>query len=555
MLYLGTTTNKALNTIVLSGDEAIDLTGYLGKNGAADGWFNVNQTAGDASLTSPIVADGKLHVQGKGILGGNYRDARLDLTVDDLTTKEDVLTVYSNLTAAKQLTLNNQEIIVEDGGIFVVDNNLNGKNSVITTKRGGNTIVNSTRRGETAFEGAFHTDNGGISRLTLGYNGGTLPADAVNSVWTVTNESNLTYLTLGRKGIVYFNPAGDIQRFVNKRADPTDARNAIVSVSGDEAVHLHETAGISLARGWNSLSVGDEINLIHSQAGFTKDGSALALPAGTDLDAFKSDLTVTHNSSLARVTTDTLAKNRYGLSLKTDNLLVATIKMPLTMLAPAAPGTGVPPGTVVPPGSVVPPGAIVPPDVGVPPSSSAPSAPDIPSRDEVNPETNVLMESSLSVYGTLVAADDLLVDTILRSRKGGHEGAFAAARAGRWHFDTAHNQKANITSGLLGYAVQASNSEYGAWVEIGNASYKAKTAAKDIMTSGNGKHNYVGAGVYGNIAMPLDGWLVSGYLKAGALENNFETMLTSQVENFDRTSVYWGAYLGTHYDFNLTSRG
>lgn len=82
------------------------------------------------------------------------------------------------------------------------------------------------------------------------------------------------------------------------------------------------------------------------------------------------------------------------------------------------------------------------------------------------------------------------MDTVLRSRNGGHEGAFAAARAGWWHIDTNSTQKTNIVSGLVGYAAKTDVGEFGTYLEMGHSSYKTKTPVDGVMETGSGKHNY-----------------------------------------------------------------
>ena len=507
VLYLGATTDKTLNIVVLSGDEVFDLTEYLGHYGAADGWLNANQTAGDNALTTPLIADGTLHVQGKGVLGDVYRDSRLDLVVDDLTTKSPVLTVETNVTAAQQMTLSGQEVKVANGAAFIVERNLNGVDAVISTEAGGRTAINTSGNGVMDFAGVIHTAVDGQTALKLG----STTAQATDgdiSQWTVTDDSNLTSFTLGRRALLNFRPSQDLALYVN--TDASGNRHSVVTVDGGDPVLLvsdaEKKSGFTLAGGWNTLKVGDEINLVKSKAGFALDNLTNLLAAGADLNDFKSDLTVTQTYSLARQTTDVLSADRYDLSLKTADQLIATIK-------------------------------------------EAPVPTPDPSDDQLNPETGALMESSLSAYGTFFAADDLLVDTVLRSRNGGHEGAFAAARAGRWHIDTNTTQKTNIVSGLVGYAAKTDVGEFGTYLEMGHSSYKTKTPVDGVMETGSGKHNYAGLGLYANVPMPVEGWQVTGYLKAGALENNFDTTLADQKVNFDRTSAYWGVHLGTHYDF------
>ena len=510
VLYLGATTDKTLNTVVLSGNEVFDLTEYLGHYGAEDGWLNANQTVGDKALTKPLIVDGTLHVQGKGVLGDVYRDSRLDLVVDDLATKSTVLTVETKVTAAQQMTLTDQEVKVANGASFTVERRLSGSDGVISTEAGGCTAINTSGTGVMDFSGVILTAVDGQTALTLGSTA-VQATDGGISQWTVTDDSNLTSFTLGRRALLNFRPSQDLALYVN--TDAAGNRHSVVTVDGGAPLLLvsdaEKKSGFTLAGGWNTLKGGDEINLVKSKAGFALDDLTNLLAAGADLNDFKSDLTVTQTYSLARQTTDVLSADRYDLSLKTADQLIATIK-------------------------------------------KAPVPTPDPSDDQRNPETDALMESSLSAYGTLFAADDLLVDTVLRSRNGGHEGAFAAARAGRWHIDTNTTQKTNIVSGLVGYAVKSDVGEFGTYLEMGHSSYKTKTPVDGVMAAGSGKHNYAGLGLYANVPMPVEGWQVTGYLKAGALENNFDTTLADQKVNFDRTSAYWGVHLGTHYDFETT---
>ena len=507
VLYLGATTDKKLNTVVLSGNEVFDLTEYLGHYGAADGWLNANQTVGDNALTTPLIVDGTLHVQGKGVLGDVYRDSRLDLVVDDLTTKSTVLTVETKVTAAQQMTLTDQEVKVANGASFTVERRLSGSDAVISTEAGGCTAINTSGNGVMDFAGVIHTAVDGQTALTLGSTADQA-TDGGISQWTVTGDSNLTSFTLGRRALLNFRPSQDLALYVN--TDAAGNRHSVVTVDGGAPLLLvsdaEKKSGFTLAGGWNTLKGGDEINLVKSKAGFALNDLTNLLAAGADLNDFKSDLTVTQTYSFARQTTDVLSADRYDLSLKTYDQLIATIK-------------------------------------------KAPVPTPDPSDDQLNPETDALMESSLSAYGMLFAADDLLVDTVLRSRNGGHEGAFAAARAGWWHIDTNSTQKTNIVSGLVGYAVKSDAGEFGTYLEMGHSSYRTKTPVDGVMETGSGKHNYAGLGLYANVPMPVEGWQVTGYLKAGALENNFDTTLADQKVNFDRTSAYWGVHLGTHYDF------
>lgn len=384
--------------------------------------------------------------------------------------------------------------------------------SWITAWDNSTVLINSEATGVVKFAGGVQTELGENKQAKININlGNPLNSSEDDSYWTITEESILTKLAMGHHSTLNFRPEGDLTDYIiaeGKESKP------ILHVTGTDPVVFYDDGArktrITLDKSWGEkLTQESNIKLIQSDAGFKLNDSDVTV--GVDLgDLFKPEIVLSSTYSLARVESDILESYKYTLKFTTDKLLIATVDpnkviVPLTPLVPATP--------------------------------------------RINPETNVLMESSLSSFGTLVAADDLLVDTVLRTRNGGHDGAFAAARAGRWHFDTSASQKSNITSGLFGYAVQTSVAEVGGWLEIGNSSYKANTTADGVVTDGSGKHNYAGVGAYANVPMPLEGLFLTGYIKAGALENNFDTMLTDQAVNFDRTSGYWGAHLGAHYDF------
>ena len=93
--------------------------------------------------------------------------------------------------------------------------------------------------------------------------------------------------------------------------------------------------------------------------------------------------------------------------------------------------------------------------------------PDRPSSDKVNDQTNALMQSSIAAAATMFAADELLIDTTMKSRQGVRQtGPFAAARVGRYDLDVRGDLETNVISGLLGYAVNLQGSEIGAFVEM-----------------------------------------------------------------------------------------
>ena len=400
-------------------------------------------------------------------------------------------------------------------------------NCVIASENNSDIKINSSQTGVIAYKGSIKTQTGAKTHVFLG---NPLNENEGNSFWDITDKSTITDLKMGNKSFLNFTISNANKADFQNRDEATGDRVAMLNVTGNNPVVLYDD-GINGRRtritltldGPVELNDGDELNLITSNAGFVLNDAPI--DENTPLYRLRGLFKVKQNYSLVRTTTDDLGLGyKLGVDFLTGGILhvYATVDSSYATIDPDGDGT-----------------------------PSTPLVPLVPATPRINPETDILMESSLSSYGTLAAADDLMVDTVLRSRNGGHEGAFAAARAGRWHFDTSASQKSNITSGLFGYAVQTSVAEVGGWLEIGNASYKVNTNVDDVTTAGSGKHNYVGVGAYANVPMPLEGWFLTGYLKAGALENNFDTVLTDQAVNFDRTSGYWGAHLGTHYDLTV----
>ena len=93
-------------------------------------------------------------------------------------------------------------------------------------------------------------------------------------------------------------------------------------------------------------------------------------------------------------------------------------------------------------------------------------------------------------------------------------------------------------------------------MEMGHGTYDTRTATTEPVgeAEGDGKHNYVGFGIYGNYATPIDWLHVTGYVKGGWLRNEFSVSLDGVSANFDRTSNYWGALLGTYGEFQVTEK-
>ena len=258
-----------------------------------------------------------------------------------------------------------------------------------------------------------------------------------------------------------------------------------------------------------SFKIGDSYTLIQSANGFT-DENGTKITAGTELSGIKSDMTLTTYSSLVRTHTDTLLAEEYELVVSEDGESLS-----MNVVDEINNGPGV---------------------------------------TEINPETDALMESSLSTMTTHFAADDLFVDAVLRSRDGKRDGLFTAARGGKWSYDTRTRIESNIVSGLLGYGAKLSNDlTMGAFIEMGHGSYDTRTHVAGSTKAGGGSHNYGGLGVFGDYAMPsIEGLHFTGYLKVGLLRNEFNSNIAGANVDYDRTGVYWGAHLGTHYDWDLT---
>ena len=192
-------------------------------------------------------------------------------------------------------------------------------------------------------------------------------------------------------------------------------------------------------------------------------------------------------------------------------------------------------------------------DTEVPPDPT----PSYPSINQVDDQTNALMLSSIASAAVMYAADELLIDSTMKSRQGVRQtGPFAAARIGKYDLDVAGELDTTVITGLLGYAFNVQNSEVGVFMEMGHGTYDTRTATTEPVgeAEGDGKHNYVGFGIYGKYATPIDWLHVTGYVKGGWLRNEFSVSLDGVSANFDRTSNYWGAHLGTYGEFQVTEK-
>ena len=400
----------------------------------------------------------------------------------------------------------------------------------LTAQADSSILVNSSKQGTVHFSGyTERTANYGTPNGTISMNIGS-GAEGDDSYWNVTQASTLTSLSLAKNASLFF----------KVRDTDLDGTNALITVTGAAATAVELASGSSIAlygSGFD-LEAGKTIQLIKSDKGIEKDGNALA--AGDSLDDLKGDLTVIDIKSLIRATETGFSKDQYDLSMKTDELLIATLKE-------KAPAPTPDPDPDPDPD----------PNPDPKPNPDPVPEPDRPSGDKVNDQTNALMQSSIAAAATMFAADELLIDTTMKSRQGVRQtGPFAAARVGRYDLDVRGDLETNVISGLLGYAVNLQGSEIGAFVEMGHGTYDTKTTVTSPVgeTKGDGKHNYVGFGVYGNYATPIDWLHVTGYVKGGWLRNEFSAPIAGVSVDFDRTSNYWGAHLGMYGEFQAAGK-
>ena len=467
---------------------------------------------------------------------GNVTVKRADIRITDSQTQYDYVPVRAVSTEGDSQVTFTDSLATNAGLQSVANSTIDVQKSFVTsdpvalTAQADSTIlVNSSKQGTVHFSG--YTERtaswGGTPNSTISMIIGS-GADGDDSYWNVTQASTLTNLSLAKNASLYF----------KVRDTDLDGTDALITVTGAAATAVELASGSSIAlygSGFD-LEAGKTIQLIKSDKGIVKDGKAL--DKGDSLDDLKGDLTVIDIKSLIRATETGFSKDQYDLSMKTEELLIATLKEK----APApTPDPDPDPD----------------PNPDPKPNPDPVPEPDRPSGDKVNDQTNALMQSSIAAAATMFAADELLIDTTMKSRQGVRQtGPFAAARVGRYDLDVRGDLETNVISGLLGYAVNLQGSEIGAFVEMGHGTYDTKTTVTSPVgeTKGDGKHNYVGFGVYGNCATPIDWLHVTGYVKGGWLRNEFSAPIAGVSVDFDRTSNYWGAHLGMYGEFQAAGK-
>lgn len=520
---------------------------------------NVVNAYGVDTTRGAVTFDGDLNIQLSQINGSDYYGAvginatgnKNNGTVADVTVKNadiritDSKPLYdekyvpvravhaqgdSKVTFTNSLSTNAGLKSVANATIDIQKGFVTSEPIALTAQADSSILVNSSKQGTVHFSGyTERTANYGTPNGTISMNIGS-GAEGDDSYWNVTQASTLTSLSLAKNASLFF----------KVRDTDLDGTNALITVTGAAATAVELASGSSIAlygSGFD-LEAGKTIQLIKSDKGIEKDGNALA--AGDSLDDLKGDLTVIDIKSLIRATETGFSKDQYDLSMKTDELLIATLKE-------KAPAPTPDPDPDPDPD----------PNPDPKPNPDPVPEPDRPSGDKVNDQTNALMQSSIAAAATMFAADELLIDTTMKSRQGVRQtGPFAAARVGRYDLDVRGDLETNVISGLLGYAVNLQGSEIGAFVEMGHGTYDTKTTVTSPVgeTKGDGKHNYVGFGVYGNYATPIDWLHVTGYVKGGWLRNEFSAPIAGVSVDFDRTSNYWGAHLGMYGEFQAAGK-
>ncbi|WP_240907643.1 autotransporter outer membrane beta-barrel domain-containing protein [Sutterella wadsworthensis] len=454
------------------------------------------------------------------------KNAVIKFTGDDKTVDKTAIYLQSQakLEAVSLETNAKQALFAEGGSSIRVTGDLiasERESAIDAYDDGSNIVVNADGTGKVQFWGS--TGIAGNSTLEMNVGSGNAAED---SYWSVSQESRLTKLSVASNAALNFLVTPDMVKNLANKA-------IVTSIGKDpkDAVLLHSDSKIALAGTGFGLDQGLDIPLIYSDAGIALDTIDNLLKAGTKLNELKTDLTLERLKSQARIETNQLSKDTYDLLMKDNNTLVAEFA-PQTNPDPDKPN----------------------PDPDKPGTD-----PDKPGTTErVNEQTDALIQSSLTAASTLFAADELLIDSTIKSRQGVRQtGPFAAAKVGKYDLDVSGSADSTVISGLLGYAFNVQDSEVGGFMEMGHGTYDTKTADVGSLfgvATGDGKHNYVGFGVYGNYVTPVDWLHVTGYVKGGWLRSEFAVDLGGVDEDFDRNSNYWGAHLGVYGEFAMADK-
>ena len=105
--------------------------------------------------------------------------------------------------------------------------------------------------------------------------------------------------------------------------------------------------------------------------------------------------------------------------------------------------------------------------------------------------------------------------------------------------------------GLLGFGASLGSTNVGGFIEMGHGSYDSRMNSLLGDVTGEGSQNFAGVGVYVDYGLPIDGWRLTGYIKGGQIDNSFSATIAGVNAGYDEENFYWGAHLGTHYDFDV----
>ncbi|GKX56043.1 hypothetical protein SOASR030_21550 [Leminorella grimontii] len=321
-------------------------------------------------------------------------------------------------------------------------------------------------------------------------------------------ESNSTYKgnTLNLYSNISTSELGGFQHYNFYYSDKSQFDTAMIEVSGDKSIPLYtkrepgDNSTLTILTKGLDIKGGTKLQLIKSAAGFIdadtgyeitkEDLKNISSQAAPDIANFKSLATVESYSPL----------QDYSLEIS-DNALSAVVDG----------------------------------------EASGATA--------QNSQTDIFSTASLAALTTMVASDELLVDTALTGAESGQAGGpFAAIRYGDYRYNTQHKLKTEQTSALFGYGFQAAAVDYGVFLETGYNSYSARTGSPYGDVNGSGNHSYGGTGIYLNYATPIKRLHTTAYLKGGVLYDDFNSRIAMADVNHSQTSTYWGTHVGIYWD-------
>lgn len=177
-----------------------------------------------------------------------------------------------------------------------------------------------------------------------------------------------------------------------------------------------------------------------------------------------------------------------------------------------------------------------------------------PRSGNESPFGEVFSQQSLSRLTTLIASDDLLIDT-LSSYDYRNGNFFAAARYNSIRFDTGSNVKDRTFSSLVGTGMPLTDQiTAGVFFEAGTSDVDTAKSSAIGSIDGEGDNDYYGVGLF--LAAQSDaasGPFGRAYMKLGRLESDFsvDNSTTGRLSN-STDHLYAGANLTAGWRFALT---